>query len=702
MNNQIEKIQPTGIFTNYIFKTIPLAFDESMSYYETLCGILSLLKTQEEVVNNNAELLAELENYVTHYFDNLDVTTEINNKLDEMVEDGTMLSLVKPYFDNYIQPQINEQNSNITEFETNVNNNITQFEADVNNNITQFETNVNNEISTFETTTNGRLTTMDNKIDSVSSGSPAGVYPTLTALQTDDPNHSKIYLVTANGNWYYYDTTNSAWISGGTYQASTNVLNANLNDEVLNLFNVYPLNITGYIRNDGTLSVDESFVSTDFIPIKYFTKAIMHLKLSGLVSNYHYIHVYGSNSSSSSLSYNNLLAGFDPTLIDEDNDVYSIDLTDYEERGDYIRITTHVNNVTSNDGLYMNMTDLTRRSLTSFQRNLSAGWLEANNITSIKQLEPNYVYYMGSTNTLSDMPDSTGLKTLIKLYGRRANDTNSYCQYICTTSLNEMFICYGTGANTLTNWKKIITSDDVLFNEAIFSALNVKYNFNKMFTAFSKFGVIGDSLAVGYYTDSENNQHTQNLKNSWPQKICDIYNMEYVNFAKSGITAHGWVRNSDILADIRNQNNICQAYIIGIGANPDTSIGSVSDIDLTDYTNNADTMYGNYASIIQIIQEVNPSAKIFTLTLPYPRVHNDRNTCIKNVSALFDNVTVVDLEGDYNSLFQNDYIANNYYNHHFTPAGYSNIAELLMYCISDTMYQNRTDFYDIPLIPYSN
>ena len=94
MNKEIEKIKPSGIFTNYIYKAIPLAFDESMSYYETLCGVLSLLKTQEEVVNNNADLLAELESYVKNYFDNLDVQEEINNKLDAMVEDGTLAEII--------------------------------------------------------------------------------------------------------------------------------------------------------------------------------------------------------------------------------------------------------------------------------------------------------------------------------------------------------------------------------------------------------------------------------------------------------------------------------------------------------------------------------------------------------------------------------------------------------------------------------
>ena len=93
----VEKIKPSGIFTNYIYKAIPLAFDESMSYYETLCGILNLLKNQEIIVNNNADALIELQDYVTHYFDNLDVQEEINNKLDEMAESGELEEIIASY-----------------------------------------------------------------------------------------------------------------------------------------------------------------------------------------------------------------------------------------------------------------------------------------------------------------------------------------------------------------------------------------------------------------------------------------------------------------------------------------------------------------------------------------------------------------------------------------------------------------------------
>lgn len=109
----VEKIKPTGLFTNYIYKAIPLAFDESMSYYETLCGLLSYLKdTVIPTVNNNAGAVVELQNlynqlhdYVENYFDNLDVQEEINNKLDEMAQSGELLTLFQNYIP-FVTPQM--------------------------------------------------------------------------------------------------------------------------------------------------------------------------------------------------------------------------------------------------------------------------------------------------------------------------------------------------------------------------------------------------------------------------------------------------------------------------------------------------------------------------------------------------------------------------------------------------------------------
>ena len=57
------------------------------------------------------------------------------------------------------------------------------------------------------------------KADAMASGAPKGVYTTLALLQVAYPTgDTGAYLVTADGNWYYWSGT--AWTSGGIYQAS--------------------------------------------------------------------------------------------------------------------------------------------------------------------------------------------------------------------------------------------------------------------------------------------------------------------------------------------------------------------------------------------------------------------------------------------------------------------------------------------------
>ena len=179
----VESLKPTGLFTNYIYKAIPLVFDESMSYYETLLGLLAYLKnTVIPTVNNNADAVIELQNlynqlhdYVENYFNNLDVQQEINNKLDDMTQNGTLTNIIKTYVDPIYQA---------------------------------YENNINNQIQNI-----------NSKVSTLQSGSPAGVFDSLSDLQSADPDHSKIYLVKSNGDWYYYNDNSSSWESGGTYQS---------------------------------------------------------------------------------------------------------------------------------------------------------------------------------------------------------------------------------------------------------------------------------------------------------------------------------------------------------------------------------------------------------------------------------------------------------------------------------------------------
>ena len=102
------KIETVGKpFARYCAKVIPLAFDESMSYYEMLCNLYNYLKTNVvEVINNNAEATEELQKellklkeYVDNYFSNLDIQEEINNKLDEMAESGELTDIIAQYLE---------------------------------------------------------------------------------------------------------------------------------------------------------------------------------------------------------------------------------------------------------------------------------------------------------------------------------------------------------------------------------------------------------------------------------------------------------------------------------------------------------------------------------------------------------------------------------------------------------------------------
>ena len=83
------------------FPYIEKDFD-ALTDYGLLCKIVD--KLNEVITNTNEQdgyivslynAFIELKTYVENFFDNLDVQDEINNKLDEMVEDGTFDSIIK-------------------------------------------------------------------------------------------------------------------------------------------------------------------------------------------------------------------------------------------------------------------------------------------------------------------------------------------------------------------------------------------------------------------------------------------------------------------------------------------------------------------------------------------------------------------------------------------------------------------------------
>ncbi|MBO7044024.1 hypothetical protein J6W34_05760, partial [bacterium] len=101
MNNK--NLKPFKLFALKNFPFIEADFD-AITNYELLCKIVEYLNnviaSQNETMENVQELSTafnQLYDYVNNYFDNLDVQEEINNKLDEMVEQGTLQEIIAEY-----------------------------------------------------------------------------------------------------------------------------------------------------------------------------------------------------------------------------------------------------------------------------------------------------------------------------------------------------------------------------------------------------------------------------------------------------------------------------------------------------------------------------------------------------------------------------------------------------------------------------
>lgn len=85
-------------------KVLPLVYDDSLSYYELLCKVVDYLNNTIADVNtlgtdvdNLNKAFIQLQEYVNNYFSTLDIQEEINNKLDEMVKDGTFDRLLSKF-----------------------------------------------------------------------------------------------------------------------------------------------------------------------------------------------------------------------------------------------------------------------------------------------------------------------------------------------------------------------------------------------------------------------------------------------------------------------------------------------------------------------------------------------------------------------------------------------------------------------------
>lgn len=120
-NFDYKKLSPFKWFVLENFPFIEADFD-AITNWQLFCKLGEEINKVIEKVNLCGEQVEELtnafnnlQNYVNNYFDNLNVQDEINNKLDEMAQNGELDQIVGKYITAVIQPQIDNIKNEITE-----------------------------------------------------------------------------------------------------------------------------------------------------------------------------------------------------------------------------------------------------------------------------------------------------------------------------------------------------------------------------------------------------------------------------------------------------------------------------------------------------------------------------------------------------------------------------------------------------------
>ena len=126
MNYEYKKLCPFKWFILQNFPFIEADFD-ALTNWELFCKlgneinkIIKSVNTSGKQVEDLTNAFNNLQDYVTNYFNNLDVQEEINNKLNEMAEDGTLSNIINQEIFSDLNNKINNNTQNITEIEKNI------------------------------------------------------------------------------------------------------------------------------------------------------------------------------------------------------------------------------------------------------------------------------------------------------------------------------------------------------------------------------------------------------------------------------------------------------------------------------------------------------------------------------------------------------------------------------------------------------
>ena len=575
--------------------------------------------------------------------------------------------------------------------------------------------------STYETL-NKRLNAdtqrLQSQINGLASGGP------LVANSVAEMNDvSRIYVNTTDGNWYYYNGSN--WVSAGKYQAAglgiESVLPPNLSSDLKQINEITMLDLQynddEYIRYNGVITPQNGWCYSE----PFLLKKGQTLCFDAIGWKYYTAYVVVCDKDKS-----NIMPVISSSTETADFEYKKISYTTNVDR--YVMISgkkpSYVYTYTGVKESYMNILDsqtiIDNASESSYIRYIDGDMapFERADLSASDYIEKNpkryFKLFVCNNENISAHEDRRGLA----FYDNNKNFISSI-QYKLDTKCIEGVI------PTSAKYMRITISENMLkFGFELIYDLKISLDENDKeykklekkieklshidyasFSSFIKFGVIGDSLASGecVANQSGRNVYVDNYDYSWGQFIAREHGMTCINFSKGGLTTRSWLTDINGLPKLKDTENLCNAYIIGLGVNDYNKLGvnylgTIEDIK-EDYTQNADSFYGNYGKIIANIFNISSKSKIFVLTIPESNaIAEQYNNAIREIARCFENVYVIDLYSDNLTDYAEGFINENKRVGHYNSITYNYMSKLLFDKISRFMTDNYEEFKQIEFI----
>ena len=251
----------------------------------------------------------------------------------------------------------------------------------------------------------------------------------------------------------------------------------------------------------------------------------------------------------------------------------------------------------------------------------------ATNYSDLNTVPCNRVILFTNRNTYKLANAPTDNDGLFYSVARDVDDSTGYAQFYITTANMWRRVKWGA---TFRSW---ISMDSAQPISADYMPSSI--------AQFIKIGVVGDSYASGEIVLPPDYNFIDYYNLSWGQCIARRNGITCTNYSKGGLSTRSWLtseKGQTLLTSSAPDN----LYLLALGINDANNLGldylgSIEDIK-SDYTQNADTFYGNYGKIISIIMAKSSTAKLVMLDLANDNnsdLYNTYNTAIKEIAKHF-------------------------------------------------------------------